>query len=205
MVAVAATSALRMLAHPLRMRILSPLTGASFSAMELSRELSISPALASYHLRQLHAAGVIELAEVQPRNGGRERRFSDQPDPAQRAAGPRARSGSAGGRAPGPIRLSYDGRARPDQESEALLAEAVCGKLRRRSGNAVPGAERLEVDAELLWVDLADWQAAQDAIRAASVTLHEQPKPTRTTGTVRVSASAVLFAMADRSATSAGE
>jgi DNA-binding transcriptional ArsR family regulator len=171
-----------MLAHPLRLRILSPLTGASFSAMELGRELSISHALASYHLRQLHAAGVIELAEVRPRNGDRERRFSDRPDPAQRAAGPG-----------------------PDQESEALLAEAVCVELRRRSGNAVPDAGRLGGDAELLWVEPADWQAALDAIRAASVTLHERAKPPRTTGTVRVSVSAVLFAMADRSATPAGE
>jgi hypothetical protein len=90
-----------------------------------------------------------------------------------------ARSGPAG-----------DG-ARPDQESEALLAEAVCVELRRRSGDAVPGAERLGVDADL-WVEPADWQAALDAIRAASVMLHERAKPPRTTGTVRVSVSAVL-------------
>lgn len=107
--------------------------------------------------------------------------------------------------ATGPIWLSWSGRARPDRESETLLAEAVCAELRRRSGNAVPGAGRLGVDAELLWVESADRQAALDAIRAASVTLHERAKPPRTTGTVRVSVSAVLFAMADRSATPAGE
>lgn len=156
---MAETSALRVLAYPLRLRMLSLLTSASFSAMELSRELSISHALASYHLRQLHAAGVIELAEVRPCNGGRERRFSYRTDPAQRAAGPR-----------------------PDQESEALLAEAVCVELRRCSGDAAPGAQRLGVDAEL-WVEPADWQAALDAIRAASVTLHERAKPPRSTGT----------------------
>ena len=89
MAIVAEGSVLRVLAHPLRLRILSLLTGAPFSAMELSRELSISRAMASYHLRQLYAAGVIELAEVRPRNGSRERRFSYRPDPAQRAAGPR--------------------------------------------------------------------------------------------------------------------
>jgi len=178
---VAETSALRVLAHPLRLRMLSLLTGAPFSAMELSRELSISHALASYHLRQLHAAGVIELAEVRPRNGGRERRYGYRPDPPQRAA-----------------------RPRPDQESDALLAEAVCVELRRRSGDAAPGPERLGVDAQL-WVEPADWQAALDAVRAASVTLHERAKPPRSTGTARVSVSAVLFALADRSATPAGE
>ena len=52
MAIVAEGSVLRVLAHPLRLRILSLLTGAPFSAMELSRELSISRAMASYHLRQ---------------------------------------------------------------------------------------------------------------------------------------------------------
>lgn len=85
------------------------------------------------------------------------------------------------------------------------MPEPVCVELRRRSGNAVPGAERLGVEAELLWVEPADWQAALDAIRAASVTLHEGAKPLRTAGTVRVSVSGLLFAMADRAATSAGE
>lgn len=66
---MAEMSALRVLAHPLRLRMLSPPNGASFSAMELSRELSVSHALAGYHLRQLHAAAVIELAEVRLRNG----------------------------------------------------------------------------------------------------------------------------------------
>ncbi len=55
--------------------MLSLLTGAPFSASELSRELGVSQALASYHLRQLHAAGVIELSEVRAKRGGRERRF----------------------------------------------------------------------------------------------------------------------------------
>src|ERR1700722_5907615 len=72
-------SRLRVLAHPLRLRMLSLLTGAAFSAMELSRELGVSQALASYHLRQLYAAGVVELTEVRSRRGGRERRFTYAP------------------------------------------------------------------------------------------------------------------------------
>lgn len=174
-------SALRVLAHPLRLRMLSLLSGAPFSAMELSRELSISQALASYHLRQLHAAGVIELAEVRSRRGGRERRFVYRPAPAQRAAG-----------------------LRPDQVSEALFAEAICVELRRRSGDARLDAPRLGVDAEL-WVEPAAWEAAMDAIRGASITLHERAKPPETAGTVRVSVSAMLFSMVDRSSTPAGE
>ena len=82
---MADTSALRVRAHPLRLRMLSPLTGASTSAMELSRELSVSHALVGYHLWQLHAAGVIELAEVRlsGRPGPGPIRLSGRPGPAR--------------------------------------------------------------------------------------------------------------------------
>jgi DNA-binding transcriptional ArsR family regulator len=164
-------SKLRVLAHPLRLRMLSLLTGAAFSAMELSRELGISQALASYHLRQLHSAGVIELAEVRARRGGRERRFVYQP----------ACPGS-----PGPTPSSAD--------DLALFAEAVGAELRRRSRETGAAAGRLGVDAEL-WVDPADWAEAVDAMRAASIGLHRRAKPPRAAGTIRVSVSAVLFPM----------
>src|ERR1700753_250020 len=58
-------SSLRVLAHPLRLRMLSLLTGAALSATELGRELGVSQALASYHLRQLADAEVVELGESQ--------------------------------------------------------------------------------------------------------------------------------------------
>jgi DNA-binding transcriptional ArsR family regulator len=166
-------SSLRVLAHPLRLRMLSLLTGAEFSAIELSRELGISQALASYHLRQLHAAGVVELAQVRHRRGGQERRFTYRP-----AASP--------GATPAPA------------DSHALFAEAICVELRRRSREAQPGGRRLGVDAEL-WVEPAVWDATVEAMRAASVGLHEGARPPRTPGTVRVSVSALLFPMADPS------
>lgn len=164
-------SGLRVLAHPLRLRMLSLLTGAAFSAMELSRELGISQALASYHLRQLHRADVIELAEVRSRRGGRERRFVYRPA------------------YPGPPR-----RTPPSTDGLALFAEAVCVELRRRGREAGVVAERLGVDAEL-WVDPAAWAEAVDVMRAASIALHRRARPPRTAGTIRVSVSAVLFPM----------
>jgi DNA-binding transcriptional ArsR family regulator len=170
-------SGLRVLAHPLRLRMLSLLTGAAFSAMELSRELGISQALASYHLRQLHSAGVIELAEVRSRRGGQERRFVYRPA----APGLPRRTPSA---ADGP----------PATDGLALFAEAVCVELRRRSQEAEAGAERLGVDAEL-WVDPAAWAAAVGAVRAASIGLHRQAQPPRSAGTIRVSVSAAMFPM----------
>ncbi len=162
--------ALRVLAHPLRLRMLSLLTGAALSATELGRELGVSQALASYHLRQLHQAGVIELAEVRPRRGGRERRFVYRP--------------AVTGAPPPPA----------PAEGLALFAEAVAVELRRRSQQAEAGPGRLGVDAEL-WVEPGQWAEAVAAIRTASITLHRQAQPPRTAGTVRVSVSAVLFTM----------
>jgi len=164
-------SGLRVLAHPLRLRMLSLLTGTALSAMELSRELGISQALASYHLRQLHSADVIELAEVRSRRGGRERRFVYRP----------AAPGS-----PASTPSLTDGLA--------LFAEAVCVELRRRSQEAAAGRDRLGVDAEL-WVDPGQWAETVEAMRTASVALHRHAKPPRSAGTIRVSASAVLFPM----------
>jgi DNA-binding transcriptional ArsR family regulator len=61
-----ATTQLRALAHPIRLRILSLLTGASMTAAEVARELGLTHANASYHLRQLYAAGTIEAAADGP-------------------------------------------------------------------------------------------------------------------------------------------
>ena len=163
-------SSLRVLAHPLRLQMLSLLTGAALSATELARELGVSQALASYHLRQLHRAGVIELGEVRPRRGGRERRFVYRPDAA--ATPP-----------PAPA------------DGLALFAEAVAVELRRRSQQAEAGPHRLGIDAEL-WVEPGQWAEAVEAMRTASLALHRQAQPPRTAGTIRVSVSAVLFPMA---------
>src|SRR4051794_30024235 len=72
-------AALRALAHPLRLRMLSLLTGTALSAAELGRELDVSQALASYHLRQLADAALVQLAEQRSRRGGRERRYRVAP------------------------------------------------------------------------------------------------------------------------------
>jgi DNA-binding transcriptional ArsR family regulator len=164
---------LRVLAHPLRLQILSLLTGAAFSAMELSRELGISQALASYHMRKLHAAGVIELSEIRAHRGGRERRFTYSP-----------------------IATAASDKAGHDREGQVLFAEAVAVELRRRSRLAKPGDTQLGVDAEL-WVDPAIWASTLDALRIATNDLHKCARPPRTPGTMRVSVSALLFSMTD--------
>ena len=63
--------ALRAMAHPLRLQMLSLLTGAELSAAEVARELGITHANASYHLRVLLDAGELEVAGrgADPRRG----------------------------------------------------------------------------------------------------------------------------------------
>ncbi|MGW2857569.1 helix-turn-helix domain-containing protein, partial [Streptomyces sp. NPDC001215] len=52
---------LRALAHPVRLRMLSLMWPGPMSAAELARELDISHALASQHLRRLDTVGLVEL------------------------------------------------------------------------------------------------------------------------------------------------
>ena len=54
---------LRAFSHPLRLRLLSLLTGTAMSAAEVSRELGTTQANASYHLRRLEAAGLLRVVE----------------------------------------------------------------------------------------------------------------------------------------------
>lgn len=169
-------SGLRALAHPLRLQMLSLMTGAPHSAAELGRELRVSQALASYHLRQLRQAGLLELVEERIRRGGRERRYMYRLDPE---------------RSDPPF----------DDQGTALVGEGIAVELRRRSRAAEPGYRGVGVDAEL-WVHPDDWTAAQDAVRAAAIALHERARPPRAPGSIRVSMSAALFRMssADRGA-----
>jgi len=53
----------------------TPAAGATSFMLSIARELGISHALASQHLRKLDAAGLVELAEERRRRGGQERRY----------------------------------------------------------------------------------------------------------------------------------
>jgi DNA-binding transcriptional ArsR family regulator len=166
----AGRTALRARAHPLRLRMLSLLTGAPMSAAELGRELGISQALASYHLRFLVEAGAVELAEEVVNRGGKERRYrhhAGQPTPASAALGT------------------------DDQE---LLVTAVVEELRRRHPERIADGRSLMIDAEL-WVTPEEWVTFRDAVRDASVRLHDSAVRPHQPGTTRVSATAVMFEM----------
>src|SRR3954471_17482615 len=71
----ASIAELRATAHPLRLLMLSLLTGAELSAAEVARELGITQANASYHLRLLRTAGLLEEAGQEKVNGGMAKRY----------------------------------------------------------------------------------------------------------------------------------
>jgi DNA-binding transcriptional ArsR family regulator len=158
---------LRALSHPLRLRILSLLTGTAMSTAELARELVLKHAAVSFHVRQLVKAGYLELAETRSVRGGLERRYR------QRAAG----------------------KAEWEQEDPRLVVRAAAEEVARRAGDsASPARWRLFGDAEL-WVDAEIWEDAVRRIAAAVEDLHAAAAAPRTEGTVHVSATAMLFAL----------
>ena len=63
------------MAHPVRLRIMSLLTGAALTAAEVARELDLTHANASYHLRSLMAAGMIVPAGEERIRGGVAERY----------------------------------------------------------------------------------------------------------------------------------
>jgi DNA-binding transcriptional ArsR family regulator len=160
---------LRALAHPLRLRMVSLVWNVPLSAAELARELDISHALASQHLRRLDAVGLVELAEVRANRGGRERRY-------------RAVHGSP---------LS-------DQRHEAapLLAEALAHNLRDRAGRRAPGAEGVTTDAEL-WVAPEAWEGFRRQLTALVETLHDAAQAPHEPGTVGIATTLMVFPLAE--------
>ncbi|HYG92184.1 MAG TPA: helix-turn-helix domain-containing protein, partial [Nocardioides sp.] len=68
-------ASLRAAAHPLRLRMLSLLTGSAMSAAEVARELDITHANASYHLRVLRDAGEVVVDGEERIRGGMAKRY----------------------------------------------------------------------------------------------------------------------------------
>jgi DNA-binding transcriptional ArsR family regulator len=164
-----ATRALRAIAHPVRLQILSLLTGTELSAAEVARELDITHANASYHLRVLLDAAQLEQASEERIRGGVAKRYRHpwrQPP----------RKGTAS-----------------TAEREAY-ARAMAEELVRRTRLSIPGRPAMFTDAEL-WVSADDLEAARVAALEASTRLHDAARPPRTEGTRRVAMTLALFEM----------
>jgi DNA-binding transcriptional ArsR family regulator len=159
---------LRALAHPVRLQILSLLTGAPMSAAEVARELGLTHANASYHLRQLLGAGQLIEAGEETIRGGRAKRYRYDVD-------------SPGAKA-------------EDAASRAMFAQALADELVRRAARMAPGTKGVSTDAEL-WVDPDAWAEAVTAVSAVSQSLHRGAGAPRSEGAVHVSITLAMFAM----------
>jgi DNA-binding transcriptional ArsR family regulator len=166
-------AALRALAHPVRLQIMSLLTGAELTAAEVARELGLNHANASYHLRNLLSGGMIVVAGEEKIRGGVAKRYrydlvSDIE--AHSAAMPRT-----------------DERNRADYI-------AIANELTRRTAQADWDKPKNLADAEV-WVDPEVWKDIRKRIAQASIDLHNAARPPRTPGTVRTSTTIAMFAL----------
>ncbi len=163
-----ATQALRAIAHPVRLQILSLLTGAEMSAAEVARELDLTHANASYHLRQLLDVGQLVVASEERIRGGVAKRYRH------------------------PWR-DHVTRGASTPTGRAAYAHAMAAELVRRveQWEGRPGSF---TDAEL-WVSEEDFLAVRASMREASERLHDAAQPPRTEGTIKVAMSAALFQM----------
>jgi len=160
---------LRVLAHPVRLRILSLLTGAAMSAAEAARELGETQANVSYHLRRLHEAGLLDVVEEVRIRGGLAKRYRHDPESGSRFTSTDPREGQ-------------------------LLIATMAEELKRRSEFRVQGKRGLTADAEM-WVDRETWEKALAHAHELSELLHTAAKPPRTRGTIPVSATVAMFEM----------
>ena len=161
-------ASLRAIAHPLRLRILSLLTGAELSAAEVARELDITHANASYHLRVLADAGEVVVAGEEKIRGGVARRYRH---PWERP-----------------------GRQSGDRRSAELYVRAMADELVRRFQERKPRSRTHLTDAEL-WVAPETWQRVRALVAEAAELVHAEAQPPRTRGSVHVNMSAALFEM----------
>lgn len=170
----ASVSRLRSVAHPVRLDILSLLTGSSLSASEVARELEISQANASYHLRRLLAAGLLVIDGEVKVNGGVAKKYR-HPWDAKEEGGPYPEA---------------------DRLAEVrTLAEAIPRRYAHRlQGEKTPGLLS-DIDT---WVEPEVWSQVTELLTQASHLMHAQARPPRTEGTVRASVTLAAFRMEER-------
>lgn len=165
--------ALRALAHPARLQIMSLLTGAELTAAEVARELGLTHANASYHLRTLLAGGMIVVAGEEKIRGGIAKRYRyDFAADIEALSGPERQT---------------------DEQNRSDFT-AIADELIRRTAQADWAAPKNLADAEL-WVEPEVWKDIRKRIAQAAVDLHNAARPPRTPGTVRTSTTVAMFAL----------
>ncbi|MEU4602665.1 helix-turn-helix domain-containing protein [Kribbella sp. NPDC023972] len=162
---------LRAVAHPIRLRILSLLTGSAMSAAEVARELGLTHANASYHLRILLESGTIVEAGEERIRGGVAKRY----------------------RYPHEHRGEQD-RAPASPQGGIAEVRALARELERRVRQRKPRTPSHLSDLDG-WVSPDVWERVRELLMEASALMHDHNQPPRTPGTVHVSATSWTFEM----------
>jgi DNA-binding transcriptional ArsR family regulator len=170
---------MRATAHPVRLHILSLLTGAEMSAAEIARELDITHANASYHLRFLAGAGLVVEAGEEKIRGGVAKRYRHQWDTEFK-----------------------DPTATP--EDRGRYVRAMAEELVRRAALRKSASPTRLTDAEL-WVTPETWEQAQSLVEQAARLVHAEARPPRTPGTLHVNMTTATFEMDDAATTHTGD
>ncbi len=146
------------------------------SAAEVARALDITHANASYHLRQLLAAGQIVVAEEVEIRGGKARRYRYDVD-----------HHSARSHVP----------VMPADARRAVYL-AVADELRRRAGQAAGAPSRQAMADAEVWVDEAAWAGFIDRASELMDELHRAAVPPGTPGAAHTNTTLAMFVMEDR-------
>lgn len=162
---------LRAVAHPLRLSLLSLLTGQSMSAAEAARHLGESQANVSYHLRRLADSGFIQIVEETKINGGLARRYRHIPE-----SGEALRAGGITGH----ISLM------------TTMAEA----LKTRARSYLPESDQAFTDAEVR-VSAESWERIQELARELGTLIHDAALPSDDPRGLPIAATIATFRLAD--------
>ena len=160
---------LRVVAHPLRVRLLSLLTAESMSAAEAARALAESQSNVSYHLRRLAHAGLVHLVEETRVRGGAAKRYRHDP-----ASGEQLASG--------------------DSDQLRALMTTLSAELLRRTPRYEPGTPFAFTDAEV-YLSSESWDRVQELAREVGRVIHDEAVPDGTPGARRIGATMALFAV----------
>jgi DNA-binding transcriptional ArsR family regulator len=162
-------SGLRAVAHPLRIKLLSLLTGQSMSAAEAARALGETQANVSYHLRRLASINLVHIVEETTINGGRAKRYRH-------------------------LESSGEALGAGARDDHVALMSVLAGALVSRSREYSPDTDHSFTDAEVR-VTEDDWALLRQMGRDLGKALHDMARPHDEPDTIRVAATIAIFAM----------
>ena len=158
---------LRLAAHPLRLRLLSLLTGTPMSAAEAARELGQTQANVSYHIRQLAAGGLIRLVDEKSVRGGTAKRYVHDPV-----------SGET-------VKVDH-------RDGHMLLIRTLAEQMNARAAISREGSNLVFTDAHVS-IPISQWSRVESLARELGRLVHELAEFPSTENVVNASVTVAVF------------